>query len=95
MIVGEEVKTAQGEVIGLFLNERIEPGLSMGDTIAAIQEQGGLVYMPHPFDRLHTIPDAATLLRPSTRSTSSRSTTRGCCSTASTTTRCGSPPSTT
>jgi predicted metal-dependent phosphoesterase TrpH len=45
------------------VNERIEPGLSMGDTIAAIQEQGGLVLMPHPFDRLHTIPDAATLLR--------------------------------
>ena len=63
VIVGEEVKTAQGEVIGLFLNERIEPGLDMGETIAAIQEQGGLVYMPHPFDRLHTIPDAATLLR--------------------------------
>jgi predicted metal-dependent phosphoesterase TrpH len=63
IIVGEEVKTAQGEVIGLFLHERIEPGLSMGDTIAHIQEQGGLVYMPHPFDRLHTIPDAATLLR--------------------------------
>jgi hypothetical protein len=63
VIVGEEVKTAQGEVIGLFLTERIEPGLSMGETIAAIQEQGGLVYMPHPFDRLHTIPDAPTLLR--------------------------------
>jgi predicted metal-dependent phosphoesterase TrpH/glycosyltransferase involved in cell wall biosynthesis len=63
VIVGEEVKTSQGEVIGLFLKERIEPGLDMGETIAAIQEQGGLVYMPHPFDRLHTIPDAATLLR--------------------------------
>jgi predicted metal-dependent phosphoesterase TrpH/glycosyltransferase involved in cell wall biosynthesis len=63
VIVGEEVKTTQGEVIGLFLKERIEPGLDMGETIAAIQEQGGLVYMPHPFDRLHTIPDAATLLR--------------------------------
>ncbi len=63
VIIGEEVKTTQGEVIGLFLQERIEPGLDMGETIAAIQEQGGLVYMPHPFDRLHTIPDAATLLR--------------------------------
>ena len=63
VIVGEEVKTAQGEVIGLYLRERIAPGMSMGDTIAAIQEQGGLVYMPHPFDRLHTIPDAPTLLR--------------------------------
>jgi predicted metal-dependent phosphoesterase TrpH len=35
----------------------------MGDTIAAIRDQGGLVYMPHPFDRLHTIPDATTLHR--------------------------------
>jgi predicted metal-dependent phosphoesterase TrpH len=63
VIVGEEVKTSQGEVIGLFLRERIAPGLSMADTIDAIQAQGGLVYMPHPFDRLHTIPDQATLLR--------------------------------
>jgi len=63
VIVGEEVKTSQGEVIGLFLQERIERGMTMDDTIAAIQDQGGLVYMPHPFDRMHTIPDPATLLR--------------------------------
>ena len=63
VIVGEEVKTSQGEVIGLFLTERIEKGMPMADTIAAIQAQGGLVLMPHPFDRLHTIPDSATLLR--------------------------------
>ena len=63
VIVGEEVKTSQGEVIGLFLRERIERGMSMADTIAEIQQQGGLVLMPHPFDRLHTIPDSATLLR--------------------------------
>jgi predicted metal-dependent phosphoesterase TrpH/glycosyltransferase involved in cell wall biosynthesis len=63
VIVGEEVKTSQGEVIGMFLTERIDRGMSMADTIAAIQEQNGLVYMPHPFDRMHTIPDPATLLR--------------------------------
>ncbi len=63
IIVGEEVKTSQGEVIGLFLHERIERGMSMAETIAAIQEQDGLVYMPHPFDRMHTIPSPATLLR--------------------------------
>jgi len=63
VIAGEEVKTAQGEVIGLFLQEEIPRGLSMGETIAAIREQGGLVYLPHPFDRLHTIPDAPTLHR--------------------------------
>jgi predicted metal-dependent phosphoesterase TrpH/glycosyltransferase involved in cell wall biosynthesis len=64
VIPGEEVKTAgQGEVIGLFLEEEIPRGLSFADTIAAIREQGGLVYLPHPFDRMHAIPDAATLHR--------------------------------
>ena len=63
VIPGEEVKTDAGEVIGLFLSEEIPRGLPMGDTIAAIREQGGIVYLPHPFDRLHTIPDATTLHR--------------------------------
>ena len=63
VIPGEEVKTDAGEVIGLFLSEEIPRGLSMGDTIAAIRDQGGVVYLPHPFDRLHTIPDASTLHR--------------------------------
>ncbi|MCW2925096.1 MAG: hypothetical protein JWM98_2500 [Thermoleophilia bacterium] len=57
VIVGEEVKTSQGEVIGLFLTERIEAGLSWHETIERIRAQDGLVYVPHPFDRLHTIPD--------------------------------------
>lgn len=62
VIPGEEVKTdGQGEVIGLFLKEEIPRGMSFGDTIAAIKAQGGLVYLPHPFDRMHAIPDAATL----------------------------------
>jgi predicted metal-dependent phosphoesterase TrpH len=63
VIVGEEVKTSQGEVIGLFLTEKIEKGMTMAETIAEIQRQDGLVLMPHPFDRLHTIPDTGTLLR--------------------------------
>lgn len=63
VIPGEEVKTDAGEVIGLFLREEIPRGLPMGDTIAAIREQGGVVYLPHPFDRLHTIPDPGTLHR--------------------------------
>jgi predicted metal-dependent phosphoesterase TrpH/glycosyltransferase involved in cell wall biosynthesis len=64
VIPGEEIKTAgQGEVIGLFLEEEIPRGLEFEDTIAAIREQGGLVYLPHPFDRMHSIPDAATLHR--------------------------------
>jgi len=63
VIPGEEIKTQTGEVIGLFLEDEIEHGLPMGETIAAIREQGGIVYLPHPFDRLHTIPDAPTLHR--------------------------------
>ena len=64
VIPGEEVKTdGQGEVIGLFLEREIPRGLSFADAIAAIREQGGLVYVPHPFDRLHAIPDPRTLHR--------------------------------
>jgi predicted metal-dependent phosphoesterase TrpH len=64
VIPGEEVKTAdQGEVIGLFLREEIPRGMSFGETIAAIRAQGGLVYLPHPFDRMHAIPEPATLHR--------------------------------
>ena len=64
VIPGEEIKTdGQGEVIGLFLREEIPRGLSFADTIAAIREQDGLVYLPHPFDRHHAIPDARTLHR--------------------------------
>ena len=64
VIPGEEVKTdTQGEVIGLFLEEEIPGGMSYADTIAAIREQGGLVYLPHPFDRMHAIADPTTLHR--------------------------------
>jgi predicted metal-dependent phosphoesterase TrpH len=64
VIPGEEVKTAdQGEVIGLFLREEIPRGMSFGETIEAIRAQGGLVYLPHPFDRMHAIPEPATLHR--------------------------------
>ncbi len=64
VVPGEEVKTdGQGEVIGLFLREEIPRGMSFAETVAAIREQGGVVYLPHPFDRLHAIPDPATLHR--------------------------------
>jgi predicted metal-dependent phosphoesterase TrpH/glycosyltransferase involved in cell wall biosynthesis len=64
VIPGEEIKTDnQGEVIGLFLREEIPRGMSFADTVAAIKEQAGLVYLPHPFDRMHSIPEPATLQR--------------------------------
>jgi predicted metal-dependent phosphoesterase TrpH len=64
VIPGEEVKTGgDGEVIGLFLEQEIPRGMSFAETVAAIREQGGLVYVPHPFDRMHSIPSPATLSR--------------------------------
>ena len=63
VIVGEEIKTAtQGEVIGLFLREKIPRGLSLAETVAQIRRQGGLVYVPHPFDRMHAVPGYEHLL---------------------------------
>ena len=52
IIVGEEVKTTDGDLICVFLEEAIPPGLSAKETIAAVREQGGLVGIPHPFDRM-------------------------------------------
>jgi predicted metal-dependent phosphoesterase TrpH len=58
VIVAEEVKTAdQGEVIGLFIEEKIPRGMTLAETIAEIRRQGGIVYVPHPFDRMHSVPD--------------------------------------
>jgi predicted metal-dependent phosphoesterase TrpH/glycosyltransferase involved in cell wall biosynthesis len=63
VIVSEEVKTAdQGEVIGLFIDEHIPRGMTLEETIAEIHRQGGLVYVPHPFDRMHAVPDYEHLL---------------------------------
>jgi glycosyltransferase involved in cell wall biosynthesis len=63
VIVGEEVKTAdEGEVIGLFIEDKIQRGGTLEETIAEIKRQGGLVYVPHPFDRLHSVPDYKHLL---------------------------------
>jgi len=63
VIVGEEVKTTGGEIIGLYINEEIPKGLSLEETIARIKAQGGLVYVPHPFDPLHKTPSYEVLAR--------------------------------
>ena len=52
IIVGEEVLTTQGEIIGLFLDETIPRGLSAQEAIHEIRRQGGLVLLPHGFDPL-------------------------------------------
>ncbi|HRE00598.1 MAG TPA: PHP domain-containing protein, partial [Ilumatobacteraceae bacterium] len=50
VIVGEELKTQAGEIIGLFLTERIVAGTPPVEAAQAIRAQGGVVYVPHPFD---------------------------------------------
>lgn len=52
IIVGEEITTQEGEVIGLFLEKVIPKNLSVFETVKLIKEQGGIVYIPHPFERL-------------------------------------------
>jgi predicted metal-dependent phosphoesterase TrpH len=52
IIVGEEVSTIYGEIIGLFLKEKIPAGMSPKETVEAIKEQDGLVLLPHGFDPL-------------------------------------------
>ena len=52
VIVGEEVKTTQGDLIALFIERPVESGRPVDETITDIRAQGGLVGIPHPFDRL-------------------------------------------
>ena len=59
VIVGEEIRTPSGELIGLFLSERIPYVLPVAEVVGRIRAQGGLVYAPHPFD-----PERAGLQRP-------------------------------
>ncbi len=50
VIVGQEIRTADGDILGLFLQEAVPPGLSAAETAAMVRAQGGLVGLPHPFD---------------------------------------------
>lgn len=50
VVPGEEIDAAEGQVVGLFLEAPVEPGLPARETVEAIHDQGGLAYAPHPFD---------------------------------------------
>jgi predicted metal-dependent phosphoesterase TrpH len=50
VVIGEEIRTPDGDVIGLFLTERIPYVLPLAEVVTLIRSQGGLVYLPHPFD---------------------------------------------
>src|SRR5262245_43185713 len=52
IIVGEEIATSEGEIIGLYLTSVVPSGLSAAETVRAIKDQDGLVYIPHPFETL-------------------------------------------
>ncbi len=54
VVVGEEIRTTAGEIIGLFLSERVPPKMSPRETAGAIRDQGGVVYIPHPFDPMRS-----------------------------------------
>jgi predicted metal-dependent phosphoesterase TrpH len=54
VIVGEEIRTYAGEIIGLFLTERVPYVLPLEEAVRRIRAQGGLVYAPHPFDPART-----------------------------------------
>ncbi|HTC85535.1 MAG TPA: PHP domain-containing protein, partial [Candidatus Acidoferrum sp.] len=50
VIVGEEIRSAGGDLIAVFLERAVAPGRPIAETIAEVREQGGLVGIPHPFD---------------------------------------------
>lgn len=51
IIIGEEIMTTDGEIIGLFLEKVVQPGLSPKQTVEEIKKQNGIVYIPHPFEK--------------------------------------------
>lgn len=64
VVVGEELRVGSGEIIGLFLTERLPGGIGLLEAAARIRDQGGLVYIPHPFDPMRNClrPDDIDLL---------------------------------
>ena len=54
IIIGEEIKTTDGEIIGLYLNESIPEGMTPAETVVAIRAQAALVYVPHPFEKIRS-----------------------------------------
>ena len=63
VIVGEEIRSSDGEILGLFLSRDIPAGLPAGETIARIKDQGGVVGVPHPFDPFRGTLDEAEMSR--------------------------------
>lgn len=56
VIISEEIRSTEGEIIGYFLNDPVPKGLTPEETVHAIKSQGGLIGVPHPFDRARSSP---------------------------------------
>jgi predicted metal-dependent phosphoesterase TrpH len=54
IIVGEEIKTTRGELLGFFITREIPRGLEPTEAIARLRDQGAVISVSHPFDRLRT-----------------------------------------
>lgn len=52
VIVGEEIKTVEGELIAWFVREEVPRGLSLAETIVRLRDQGAVIGIPHPLDSL-------------------------------------------
>src|SRR5579859_1723916 len=63
IIVGEEIDTQEGEIIGLYLKETIPGGIGLDEAIASIKHQGGLVYIPHPYEHFRRGLQKSAMLR--------------------------------
>lgn len=50
IIIGEEITTLDGEIVGLYLKKKVRPGMTAAETAIEIRKQGGLIYIPHPFE---------------------------------------------
>jgi predicted metal-dependent phosphoesterase TrpH len=50
VVIGQEVSTLEGDVVGLFLSREVRPGQTAQETVHQIKDQGGLIYLPHPMD---------------------------------------------
>ena len=61
VVAGQEIATAEGDLIGLFLSRQVRQGLSMAATIDDVKSQGGLVYLQHPYDRRRRAPREETI----------------------------------
>jgi predicted metal-dependent phosphoesterase TrpH len=54
IIVGEEITTQEGDIIGLFITDLVPKGLPVKEAVQAIKKQGGIVYVPHPFETIRS-----------------------------------------